>query len=324
MENDSPGNCGWSGLRRSGVYGRPLIEGIGLDRSTFYMSLRPEAVGIGITTKDRWNDLAVTLSELRLKGYEDSETIVIDDGSKQPVPQSLRTTFPKVRFERVDHSLGLVVQRNRLARMLSTTYYLSLDDDSFPVAGDIRDAAIWLENHPSVAALALHIVQANDSIPKPEERGEPFPVRYYIGCGHLLRRQQFLELGGYLERLHYFGEEVDFCLKALLKGFSTYAYPAVVIRHNRTPIARSPAKAVRYYIRNQAIIGLLYFPFPFFILRVVNCLFLLRNPTWNSHPGSLLLGWFEALVRAISWLNLRQPLSLGQFRAWRKLPLPKE
>ena len=258
-----------------------------------------------------------------MKGYEDSETIVIDDGSKQPVPQSLRTAFPKVRFERVDHSLGLVVQRNRLAQMLSPTYYLSLDDDSFPVAGDIHDAVIWLENHPSVAALAFHIVHANESIPKLEERGEPFPVQYYIGCGHLLRRKQFLELGGYLERLHYFGEEVDFCLKALLKGFSTYAYPAVVIRHNRTPIARNPAKAARYYIRNQAIIGYLYFPFPFFILRAVNCLRLLRNPTWNSHPGSLLLGWLEAFVRAVGWLNLRQPLSLGQFRAWRKLPLPK-
>jgi GT2 family glycosyltransferase len=285
------------------------------------MSLRLDALGIGITTKDRWDDLAVTLSELKMKGYEDSETIVIDDGSKQPVPQSLRAAFPKVRFERVDHSLGLVVQRNRLAQMLSSTYYLSLDDDSFPVAGDISDAIIWLEHHHSVAALALHIVQANESIA--QERGEPFPVRYYIGCGHLLRREQFLELGGYLERLHYFGEEVDFCLKALIKGFSTYAYPAVVILHNRTPIARNPAKAARYYIRNQAIIGYLYFPFPFFILRAVNCLRLLRNPTWNSHPGSLLLGWLEAFVRAISWLNLRQPLSMGQFRAWRKLPLPK-
>ena len=45
------------------------------------MSPRLDALGIGITTKDRWDDLAVTLSELKMKGYEDSETIVIDDGS---------------------------------------------------------------------------------------------------------------------------------------------------------------------------------------------------------------------------------------------------
>jgi GT2 family glycosyltransferase len=281
-------------------------------------------VGIGITTRDRWDDLAVTLSELRKKGYEDVETIVIDDGSKQPLPKTLRETFPKVRFERTEHPLGLVVQRNRLAQTLSSSYYLSLDDDSFPVAGDIDDAVIWLENHPSVAALALHVVQGNENIPRAETLGEPFPVQYFIGCGHLLRRQRFLELGGYLDRLHYFGEEIDFCLKALLQGSSIYAYPAVVIRHNRTPVSRNLAKASRYYIRNQAIIGLLYFPFPFFILRVVNCLFLLRNPEWNLHPGSLLLGWLEALTCGISWRSLRRPLSLGQFRAWKKLPLPTQ
>jgi len=292
--------------------------------ATLLPAVKSGELGIGITTRDRWDDLAVTLSELKAKGYEDVETIVVDDGSEQPLRPDLRASFPKVCFERVDRSLGLVVQRNRLAQMLSSTYYLSLDDDSFPVAGNINEAVNWLENHLSVAALAFHVVRADEDIPSAETLGEPFPVQYFIGCGHLLRREQFLELGGYLDRLHYFSEEIDFCLKALLQGFSTYAYPAVVIRHNRTPVARNLAKATRYYIRNQAIIGLLYFPFPFFILRALNCLRLFRNPEWNLHPASLLVGWLEAFVCAISWRNLRRPLSLNQFRAWKKLPLPTQ
>lgn len=287
---------------------------------------RPDAlltqVGIGISTRDRWDDLAVTLSELCKGGYGDLEMIVIDDGSRQPVPPALHRTFPKVRFERVETSLNYVVQRNRLAQMLSTPYYLSLDDDSFPVAGDIGDAVSWLENHPSVAALAFHIINRGDSIPAPEMLGEPYPVRYYIGCAHLVRRRQFLELGGYLERLHYFGEEIDFCLKALREGFSTYTFPAVVVRHNRTPVARNSAKAARYYIRNEAIAGLLYFPFPFSILRAVNCVRILENPRWNVHSGSLLLGWLEAFVCGTFWWHLRRPLSIAQFRAWKRLPLP--
>ncbi len=278
-------------------------------------------VGIGITTRDRWDDLAVTLSELKMQGYEDMETIVIDDGSQQPIPQALRTAFPKVRFERTDRSLGLVAQRNRLAQMLNSTYYLSLDDDSFPVAGDITGAMLWLENHPSVAALAFHIVNGDAQFIHDETLRDPFPVQYFIGCGHLLRRKKFLELGGYLERLHYYAEEDQFCLNSLLHGLSIYAYPAVVIRHNRTLTSRNSAKASRYYIRNQAIIGFLYFPFPFYILRALNCLRLLTNPEWNAHPDKLLLGWMEAFVCAIRWRKLRRPLSMAQFRAWRKLPL---
>ena len=195
-------------------------------RRTSSQSKFAGSLGIGITTRDRWEDLGVTLSMLSANGYGESETIVIDDGSRQPVPAALRASFPRVRFERAERSLGLVVQRNRLAEMLSTTYYLSLDDDSFPELGDIGEAIAWLESHPSVAALALHIVQGDEDLVDADKLREPFPVRYYIGCGHLLRRQYFLDLGGYLERLHYFGEEYDFCLRALRQGASTYAYPS--------------------------------------------------------------------------------------------------
>jgi N-terminal domain of galactosyltransferase len=236
----------------------------------------------------------------------------------------LRTRFPNVRFERSERSRGLVLQRNRLARLLTTPYYLSLDDDSFPEIGDIDAAIAWLEAHPSVAALALHILEADEPLPDLQKPGEPFPVRYYIGCGHLLRRRQFLALGGYSERLHYFGEENDFCLRAWRQGTSIYAYPAVVIRHNRTSVARHSAKAARYYIRNEAINGLLYFPFPFSILRALNCLQILRKPKWNSSWGSLLLGWLEAFPLSLIWSDLRRPLSMAQFRAWKKLPLPKQ
>jgi GT2 family glycosyltransferase len=283
-------------------------------------TLKSRQMGIGITTKDRWDDLAVTLSELRAQGYEDVETIVIDDGSKRPVPPALRTKFPKIRFERVDCSLGLVVQRNRLAQQLSSTYYLSLDDDSFPVAGDLNKAVAWLDDHPSVAALALQIVGRDDVVESTDTLGDPFPVRYYRGCAHLLRRKQFLEVGGYLERLHYYCEEVDFCLKALRLGLSTYAYPGVIIRHNLTPVARNSPKSARYYIRNETILGLLYFPFPFSIFRVASCLRILRDPKCNHHPGRQLLGWLEALICGIRWRKLRRPLSMAQFRAWKELP----
>jgi Glycosyl transferase family 2 len=101
-------------------------------------------IGIGITTKDRWEDLEATLTVLSYKGLSALETIVIDDGSLRPAPPALLERFPWVRFERSDRSYGLIVQRNQLASMIRSAYYLSLDDDSFPAAGDLVRAVQFL------------------------------------------------------------------------------------------------------------------------------------------------------------------------------------
>ena len=279
-------------------------------------------VGIGITTKDRWEHLEATLTVLSCKGFSVLETIVIDDGSLRPAPPALMERFPWVRFERSDRSCGLVEQRNRLAHMLKSAYYLSLDDDSFPAAGDFGKAVQFLEDKPDTLGLAFSIVLRDEAVPSLDRN--PAAVRYYIGCGHLLKRELFLHLGGYDENLHW-GEEPEFCLRALHKGYRVYLYPGVVVRHNRTPVARNLKRTARYYIRNEALVGLRYFPFPYSVLRFFNTLpGILRNPEWNGQWVSLIQGWVEALWCSIRWRHLRHPLPLEQFRAWKKLPLPPQ
>ena len=124
-----------------------------------------EQIGIGITTKDRWQDLEATLTVLDSKGFSALETIVIDDGSSCPAPPALRQRFPWVRFERTDRSYGLIVQRNRLARMITSAYYLSLDDDSFPAAGNLGSAVRFLEGKPDTLGLAFSIVLRDELLP---------------------------------------------------------------------------------------------------------------------------------------------------------------
>ena len=246
----------------------------------------------------------------------------MDDGSSRPAPSALLERFPWVRFERSDRSYGLIDQRNRLAAMMTSAYYLSLDDDSFPVAGDLGKAVQFLDAKADTVGLAFSIILRDEAIPSSVE--SPTPVRYYIGCAHLLKRELFLRLGGYANDWIY-GEEPEFCLRALHKGYRVYLYPGVVIRHNRTPVARNLKKTARYYIRNEALVGLLYFPFPHSVLRFCNTLpAILRNPEWNAQWRALIWGWLEALWCLVRWRHLRHPLSHEQFWGWKKLPLPPQ
>ena len=117
-----------------------------------------KSIGIGITTRNRWDDLAVTLEKLRHYELCGLETIVIDDGSSEPMPTVFRQRFAWVKFKRFENSQGYIVQRNRLARMLSSELYLSLDDDSYPVTNaHLAHAAAWLFGRQDAVALAFSI-----------------------------------------------------------------------------------------------------------------------------------------------------------------------
>ena len=90
----------------------------------------------------------------------------------------------------------------------------------------------FLESMPDTLGLAFSIVLRSEA--PPTSNRSPASVRYYIGCAHLLKRELFLQLGAYDESFHC-GEEPEFCLRALHKGYRVYLYPGVVIRHNRSP-----------------------------------------------------------------------------------------
>ena len=64
----------------------------------------------------------------------------------------------------------------------------------------------FLESMPDTLGLAFSIVLRSEA--PPTSNRSPAPVRYYIGCAHLLKRELFLQLGAYDESFHC-GEEPE-------------------------------------------------------------------------------------------------------------------
>jgi GT2 family glycosyltransferase len=282
-------------------------------------------IGIAITTKDRWDDLAMTLERLEAYGLAGNETIVMDDGSELPAPQSLMTRFCWVRFERSPFSLGYVGQRNRLATMLSAPLYLSLDDDSFPIHGELIKAGEWLEEHPDAIGLAFPILETgNDAEILTLLSVPPYPVRLFVGCAHLLKRELFLKLGGYWEFLHYYCEEPEFTIRAWKQSYCVYHYPPVIIKHNKSAVQRNVAKSIRYWTRNEFLLKALHYPLPFFILNVITLLphFFRTSPNHRRHLRASFVGFSEALLKLPFVWKHRSPLSLEQFLIFRKRTRP--
>ncbi|HEY5704446.1 MAG TPA: glycosyltransferase [Terrimicrobiaceae bacterium] len=283
------------------------------------------SIGIGITTKDRWDCLAVTLEKLRQHNLSGLETIVIDDGSNEPMPTVFRERFPWVMFERSENSRGYIAQRNRLAHLLTSQLYLSLDDDSYPKTNArLADAAAWLIGQQDAVALAFSIQSPSEEAEGLTRAAAPYPVRFYIGCAHMLKRELFCHLGGYTESLLHYGEEVDFALKAWKRGFHVYKYPSVVVFHDRSPIGRNAANANRLLTRNEIWISFWRSPYPIlFVQLLIRVPKMLRYRTHRLQWKAVLQGYFHALFGAFRVAKYRDALSVERYCAWLRKPIER-
>lgn len=283
--------------------------------------MNPPPVGISIITSSRWGDVDRTLSMIaKWPEFEDSHVIVLDDGSAEPVPAGLAKRFPGVWFIESRRSLGVPEQRTRIARLLDTEFVLQLDENSYPVEGSVSEAVSFLRGRADIVALALNVVQGAMAQPSFDTDAPPHQVEMFIGCGVLLRRERFLELGGYIGALGCDSEERHFCARAIREGQAIYKFPSLVIRHEQPSSARSLAKIAFYKGRNRVLLVLWNYPIaavPFRLATSLPGTLALVRP--RDYPAAI-AGFFAGLYDGIRMLGQRRPLSLKQYHWWRHLP----
>lgn len=285
---------------------------------------RQTTVGIGITTRDRWIELAQTLERVEAyEGFAACPIVVIDDGSEHPCPASLQERFPGVCFIRNEAPRGTIAQRNRLAALLETDYYLSLDDDAFPVSGRLVEAVEYLEHHPHIFCLAFNLVNRPEDLPHLSPERDPFRVRLFIGCGYLMDRRRLLEMGGYSEELFFYNEEWDLSARAADRQWQVVCYPTLVVCHFRGDSHRSPAARSYFYVRGKVLVGLLTLPAALAPISLLFALFSAqRVMAWNLK--SVLRGFWRGLWDGLGLLHRARDrrMALDTYLEWRRLPWP--
>ena len=169
-----------------------------------------ELINIRITTKNRWKDLENTLGRVAAFGLGETRIVICDDGSDRPCPFEIACICRRAELKRYATSAGYIVRRNQLARAMNSRYYLRLDDDSFAVSGSLDAAIEFAESRADTFRLSFPIY--NPNLGKSQLRSlrdDPYEVRSFVGCAHLLHRKRFLTLNGYREELMHFSEELE-------------------------------------------------------------------------------------------------------------------
>ena len=198
-------------------------------------------VTVLVATRDRAPELRRSLA--RHAASHNAPVIVADNASADGTADVAGEAGATVL--RLPRNLGAAA-RTVAARHASTRYVAFADDDSWWAPGALDRAAEILGAHPRTALLAARVLVGEDGRPEPVSEEMPRSARPaatgcragrslgFLACSAVVRREAFLEAGGFSAVLHFGGEEELLALDLAAAGWGL----GYVTRSSSTTIPR--------------------------------------------------------------------------------------
>lgn len=221
-------------------------------------------VSVVVMTRNRWPDLRRTLPR------HDAPVILVDNGSDDGTPELVREHFPDVDVVALGENLGAVA-RNVGVRRARTPYVAFADDDSWWEPGALDRAAEVFDRHPRLAVLAARVLVGPQGAVDPvaEEMATsplgtaadlPGPsVLGFVACGAVVRREAFLEVGGFDDVVFFMGEEERVSLDLATAGWGQAYVESVVARHEPSEGDARTGRVARIH-RNRLLTAMMRRP----------------------------------------------------------------
>lgn len=212
---------------------------------------------------------AAIASALAQRGVR-HRVIVVDQGSTPDALARLEraTAAPNATLIALGRNVGVAAGRNRGAVMGRGRIIVGLDNDAIFAAPDTLAAVVRvLDTDADLAAIGLRILidrTGEDDLlswgyPRAllPHAAEVFDTVTYVGAGHAIRRAAWETVGGYDEALFFCWEELDFCLRAIARGWRVQYRGDIEVRHKVSPERRLDWANGRwfYFVRNRLYIA---------------------------------------------------------------------
>lgn len=285
------------------------------------MSDRIGSVSILIPSRNRCEMLRKTLQRLADLGVRQEDIYVFLDASTDGSSEMLRTTFPKIFKMDSSVNVGLIRARNEMVKRCPSEIILGLDDDSWPLDSNFVDVIQRVfARYPKAAFLAGNVHDSQYPQGTVPQGTGIFPVRNFVGCGFVIRRSRFQELGGFRDFFFYGHEESELCLRSYARGGHVLFVPELKIYHEHSEQNRNRAFTTRSGLCNSMSACVLNEPPWLCMVHLLSLLckgvlFCIRHHHWAT--PFLAIKDFVLRLRYL-WTR-RQPVSSRVILQWYRL-----
>jgi len=213
------------------------------------------------------------------------EVIVVDNASQDGTPERIAQEHPQVQMIANESNRGFAAANNQGLALASGRCMLLLNPDVIAHPNSLAAMAAFLDGYPDVGIVGPRILDGEGRIaitarssPQPMrilgqflgvhrlfpglvyggayraclQAEEPFDAGWVSGACLMLRREVYSQIGGLDDALFLFGEEQDFCDRAIRAGWRVCYLPnASIVHHESSTVSRYAPLKIRHHHISQ-------------------------------------------------------------------------
>ncbi len=195
------------------------------------------SVSVVITTYNYGRYLVECLTSVIAQTYKDIEIIVVNDGSSDDTDAVIAEYIPKIIYIK-QPNMGVVKARNNGALKATGDYLLFLDADDYLTPTYIAESVAVLDGNPEVSFVYgdRQVFGRKDYIlPACPWSPQLLLLKNYIGLSSLMRREIFVQSGGfssYVDKVKSY-EDWDLWIKLSAVGCKGYYLAGLTYYYRR-------------------------------------------------------------------------------------------
>jgi len=259
-----------------------------LSRGDAAMSSNDPAVVVIVPNWNGAHLLPSCLDGLRRQRFTSFHTVVVDDGSRDASLRLLHREYHEVQILRCIQRHGFCAAVNAGIQATTSRYIALLNTDAVPEPGWLSALVHALDTSSDYSGCTPKVLFADrpgiinsigiflrrDGASRDIGYGQPDGPDYsrrlevfgFSGCAVLLRRSAVEDVGLFDEELVAYAEDLDWSLRARLRGHRFMYEPSARALHRvGGTFSRLPARAAYYRSRNSLYVLLKNLPWPILV-----------------------------------------------------------